>query len=160
MKARKDTMPKPGETYIVYDHIRTLYKIGFAGSAFARFAQLQTANAGIELVFAFKGTANDEYDLHERFAEKRVTGEWFALMPEDVEAIKSEFTPRNKPAGYEQGDFPGNCFKAPDPAHIARVMSRYRPGLRSSKMAESENERLHFDRLRETYGNAIITFTK
>lgn len=160
---RRPKKATPGYVYLAYDHIRTAYKIGFTkNEVWQTMMAFKRANAGVDLAYAFCGTDHDESDLHQKFIDKWVSGEWFFLSAEDVQWIKDEFQPRNEATGrYCPGGYPGfGIGKQIDPAHIARVMSRYRPALRSSKLAEAENERLHFDRLRETYGNEYITFVK
>lgn len=66
----------------------TAIKIGFSGRhpSLGRFAQLQTASAKeLKLIGALVGTVNDERDLHRRFAEHHLRGEWFNHVSEIVE---------------------------------------------------------------------------
>lgn len=61
-------------------------KIGFAGSFAAAQARLQTFQTGhpstLRLLNAIDGDMAHEAELHARFAEHRVRGEWFRPAPE------------------------------------------------------------------------------
>lgn len=82
-----------GYVYLLkYQH---LYKIGMSrfGGQY-RAAQIRDKRklpAKPELIFeiAVPDMAAKEKELHIRFADRRVKGEWFALTPEDVAYIKS-----------------------------------------------------------------------
>lgn len=66
-----------------------LYKIGMARNVARRLTSLGAA-ARIELVHQFpcKNRWRSEREMHMIFAGKRKHGEWFALTPEDIEAIR------------------------------------------------------------------------
>jgi hypothetical protein len=69
-----------------------LYKIGFSLKPRKRLKQFRTGSPHpIELVHTLRTPHFKmlEQILHRRFAQKRQTGEWFKLDPEDVEHIKS-----------------------------------------------------------------------
>lgn len=44
-----------------------------------------------ELVLSSDDYAQFELDIHSRFADKWIRGEWFALTAEDIEAIRAEY---------------------------------------------------------------------
>lgn len=128
MTVRRPSNPKQGNIYVIRDHVKDLYKIGFTRIIENRFAQLQTANAGIELVWAFYGTTDDEADLHERFSEKWISGEWFILLDSDVKWIMYKYEYRNK---ERDTWYPGYRFKALDRDRIKATLSKWRPLQRS-----------------------------
>jgi len=68
-----------------------LHKIGRSVSPERRVGSLNTGRAdrGLELVctVAATHTSTLETMLHQRFASKRVNGEWFDLTPSDIEWI-------------------------------------------------------------------------
>jgi len=79
-------------------------KIGVTcGNPLARMANLQTGcPEQLRLVGCAPGTAQDERDLHERFAKFRVRGEWFTAGPELVEFILGVcFATRKLPALHQ-----------------------------------------------------------
>jgi hypothetical protein len=76
-----------GYVYAISDG--TAIKIGFSSVhpswPNGRLAQLQTAcPTTLSLIGAFVGTVDDERNLHGRFAEHRLRGEWFAHVSEIV----------------------------------------------------------------------------
>lgn len=65
-------------------------KIGFTAQLHGRLAELQSGNARPLTVLKYcRGGLVEERELHRRFAEHRVRGEWFRLAPEIVEHINS-----------------------------------------------------------------------
>ncbi len=78
--------------YLLHDAYTGLYKIGKTKCLKSRMGNFKTANAAISLVYHFDGFDSCEIDLHELFAVKRVTGEWFSLDESDIESIK-KYTP-------------------------------------------------------------------
>lgn len=82
---------KPGFVYLLISGGR--YKIGrTSGRLQVRIAQIQRVTPWhIELVTKIKtkDPQRVEADLHERFAAKRLAGEWFDLTPGDVAYIKA-----------------------------------------------------------------------
>ncbi len=59
-----------------------LVKLGKAGNVARRLAGLQTASpVPLTLLKVFDGYADEELELHERFAAHRHHGEWFELAP-------------------------------------------------------------------------------
>lgn len=68
------------------------YKIGVSSKPKSRITAIQTGSASpVETICLIKtdDMENLELALHNRFAEKRIRGEWFNLSTEDVEYIKS-----------------------------------------------------------------------
>jgi len=68
-----------------------LTKIGITNNIFSRFSGLNTSSpVELSLVFYFeaKDAAKTERLLHDKYAVKRVKGEWFNLSVEDVDWIK------------------------------------------------------------------------
>jgi uncharacterized protein YozE (UPF0346 family) len=81
--------PSLVKTYIISDG-GTLVKIGKARNPHLRLRGLQTGSArSLALLLILEG--DREYDLHERFKEHRVHGEWFTLN-EDIRAFIAQET--------------------------------------------------------------------
>lgn len=81
---------KPGFIYLVQS-VSGHYKIGLTANP-----EHRGKTFGVQLPFEVEficliktdNMQRLETELHERFADKRVNGEWFDLTPEDVEYIK------------------------------------------------------------------------
>lgn len=67
-------------------------KIGRTGNARKRLAELQTASAE-QLVIRGVITSNRERELHEKFASKRMSGEWFRCDEELEQYMSDLFGP-------------------------------------------------------------------
>jgi hypothetical protein len=81
---------KSGYVYLVHDG--ALYKIGISVQPDKRIQQLKYENGRPCTILVLIETENYralEGQLHERFSNKRVKGEWFDLAAEDVAWIKS-----------------------------------------------------------------------
>lgn len=88
---------KPARVDTVYV-IRCGYrvKIGFTKNIAQRLHSLKTANhRPIELLTSWPASQADEKALHVRFAELRVSGEWFALRKPIKEWLRDEHGVRN-----------------------------------------------------------------
>ena len=68
-----------GTVYFISCTETNRVKIGFTtGEPIARLKSLQTGSAGqLRLMCSHPGSMDDERNLHERFAECRLHGEWF-----------------------------------------------------------------------------------
>jgi Meiotically up-regulated gene 113 len=80
-----------GYVYIIKQTEEYLYKIGYTKSSdiTKRLSQLQTGNPyHLEIIGSFQcaGQATEKA-LHSLFSQKRKTGEWYGLNPEDVKNI-------------------------------------------------------------------------
>lgn len=74
--------------YVIKDRANGLYKIGKSFHPNRREKTLQSERPVINLVFKAKcSEAFNENDLHARFAQHRVRGEWFALTSAQVRYI-------------------------------------------------------------------------
>lgn len=76
-----------GYVYLMKNHRSGMFKIGFSKAPKYREKTLQSEEPEIEMLHHFKGTMEDEKDLHAQFADKRVRGEWFSLTQEEVDAL-------------------------------------------------------------------------
>ncbi len=78
---------RPQSVYFIadaYGHV----KIGYATSVQDRFRDLQVAHASeLTILLDIPGGPKLEKELHQRFADHRVRGEWFALSSEILEYI-------------------------------------------------------------------------
>ncbi|ART68194.1 hypothetical protein BTO20_05995 [Mycobacterium dioxanotrophicus] len=85
-----ERMEQPAQSvYFISDEHGNV-KIGYATSVQARFADLQVANASeLTIVLEMPGGPKLERELHRRFAEHRVRGEWFKLTTDILEYIAS-----------------------------------------------------------------------
>lgn len=88
-KTRKPKVKKKTFLYLIEDERNGFIKIGRAQSPSARERTLQSEMPLLSLIWQCEGLQQDEKDLHERFKDKRVRGEWFSLSKEDIEFIKS-----------------------------------------------------------------------
>ena len=74
--------------YLIANREEDFCKIGFSLSPDARLLQLQTGNPyPLELVAVIEGTIIEEKELHKKFADFKLEGEWFTFSPE----IKKHF---------------------------------------------------------------------
>ena len=91
-KRIKPEIPKPklGAVYLLRAE-NGYYKIGQSSQPHKRIASIKgSMPLGMSLVHLVetKRYTELEKELHKRFAEKRVNGEWFALEPKDIAYIK------------------------------------------------------------------------
>lgn len=86
---RKVKSGKNTSVYLMFDSATSCFKIGYSLRPVEREATLQSEKPSISLVCYGKGDIALEKSLHERFAAKRVRGEWFRLTNSDVESIKN-----------------------------------------------------------------------
>lgn len=64
-------------------------KIGLSDNPERRRAQIQAANPGeIELTFCYWGHAFEEKQLHDRFKDNHLHGEWFSLTDELTDYVR------------------------------------------------------------------------
>lgn len=72
-----------------------LYKIGYSSNLPQRLKALQSATADkLEIVASWPGSLITEHRAHQKFASKRVHGEWFELNDQDLEALNLFLQPR------------------------------------------------------------------
>ena len=74
--------PQIQNTYVMYNPINDLYKIGKSKNVFIREKILKCAAPEIKLILSCEDDI--EAELHDEFAAKRRRGEWFALTANDV----------------------------------------------------------------------------
>ncbi len=82
---------RPGFVYIA--ECEGVYKIGRSLEPEARMRSLRGPGGGkVSLVVSFKSddAVDLENELHVWFKEKHLEGEWFSLLPEDIETLKQE----------------------------------------------------------------------
>ncbi len=89
-RPKKET-PK-GYLYLLINHANGCYKIGFSQRPQYREKTLAAQEPKIEMLAVVPGTMGEERAMHERFAAKRIRGEWFNLDALDVETIKWEWS--------------------------------------------------------------------
>lgn len=97
--ARKESMKSlkkrgPKMVYLMRNNRNGLIKIGVSSRPAYREKTLQSDEPAIELVWVSEGGEERELELHARFANKRVRGEWFKLSGDDVRDItQGEYAP-------------------------------------------------------------------
>lgn len=72
-------------TYVIYDKLSCLCKIGKTKNLKSRIATLGTANLNLELLVAIP--YDMEKELHTLFKDKKVNKEWYKLDEFDVNGI-------------------------------------------------------------------------
>jgi hypothetical protein len=81
---------KPMHVYLMHHGLSDVWKIGRSTNPTCRERTLQHADPQITMVWSVQECGSLEGWLHERFANKRLRGEWFNLSDEDVEWIQSK----------------------------------------------------------------------
>jgi len=79
--------------YLMRDASTGYIKIGRSKDPKYRESTLQSQKPTIELITFWQGSINTEKQLHEKYADKRIRGEWFSLSKSDVSAILSNISP-------------------------------------------------------------------
>lgn len=139
--------------YVYFIRVGDHIKIGFSTRPIDRLNGLQTSNPGrLEIVGTRPGSRKTEAELHERFKDMRVRGEWFqARVPllRFIESNTIEGLERTRARGAQELDGliePTPIRKRGDPATISWLIAlRTRFGAntpighRCSNMAELED---------------------
>jgi hypothetical protein len=73
--------------YLMEDLRNGLFKIGQSQTPEKREKTLQSEVPEVSLRFYMPAHDTAEQELHEKFLEKRVRGEWFELMPQDILSV-------------------------------------------------------------------------
>lgn len=76
-------------TYLMKDDNTGLTKIGRSNNPSAREKTLQSEKPAIHLIYICEQLI--EHELHVKYKHKRVRGEWFNLLDNDIEYIVSTF---------------------------------------------------------------------
>ena len=75
--------------YILKNNRNGMYKIGYSKHPFVRESTLQSEDPDITMVKVFE--SNHESELHEKYKEHRVRGEWFDLTRVQVKYICTHY---------------------------------------------------------------------
>lgn len=86
-----NTVIPSGFVYLMKNERNGFYKIGFSKNPTIRERTLQAEEPEVKLLFTFEGDFKDEFLLHATFEKKRIRGEWFMLLPNDVEQFCQYF---------------------------------------------------------------------
>lgn len=83
------------KTYIIYDSLKDLYKIGKSNNPEKRIKALSVNGGNLSLVLT--NESNIENYLHKKFIHKKISGEWFNLDADDLLELieKYNFNPKN-----------------------------------------------------------------
>lgn len=82
------------DTYLFKDSINNYIKIGKSVDYLKRYNLLITINPNIDVLFVINNDV--ERELHEKYKNKRIYGEWFNLTEKDIINIKKKYHGRNK----------------------------------------------------------------
>lgn len=95
-----ETEPRKGWVYFVRSG--KAIKIGFTTDLDGRLSRLQTASSfPLQLLGTVPGTPRDEQNLHARFANLQVRGEWFRGHPSLMAYIREATAPPPEPEKEE-----------------------------------------------------------
>lgn len=76
--------------YLIHDTIQNTLKIGISANPKNRFRNIQLATSNkLVMLYALKGKAHLEKELHKEFAEIRLASEWFKYDERIIERYKS-----------------------------------------------------------------------
>jgi hypothetical protein len=86
--------------YIGFDGTKKYFKIGITGDIRRREKEIRNMNPTFKMMYYFepdqvKAWESEQY-LHNRFADKRVAGEWFELSVDDIMVIIGARFPRSR----------------------------------------------------------------
>lgn len=97
-RVKKDTLGvRSGWIYLMHQTSTNFYKIGFTINPTIREKTLMAESIDTRFILIKEGTLTDEKNLHKKFQDKRIRGEWFALTENDINYFKSiEFYEYNK----------------------------------------------------------------
>lgn len=88
--SKTDTKRKSNNyVYIMFDSNTGYFKLGRSKNPAYRERTLQSEKPTISIVYFSKAEIDIEKQLHEKYKQKRIRGEWFSLTVKDVEEIKS-----------------------------------------------------------------------
>lgn len=73
-------------TYVIFDSVTGLFKIGKTKNMRKRFSTLSTSNLNLHIVLQLYYVTEEL--LHTLFKDKRYKKEWFKLTIQDIEDIK------------------------------------------------------------------------
>lgn len=80
---------RPEHVYLIGSPDSPLVKIGWSDNPERRLRDLQAGSpVPLQLLAVFDGGHVIEAELHCRFADRRMHGEWFDLGPDPVEAVR------------------------------------------------------------------------
>lgn len=86
-----DLRKPPTETYLIRCSSTGLVKIGTTKNVGARLTQLQLmCPTMLEVVATFNAGRDLERSLHQKYADRRAHGEWFALTDADIQEIRND----------------------------------------------------------------------
>jgi len=81
---------KPMHVYLMHHGLSNVWKIGRSVDPSARERTLQHADPQITMLWSVEEEGGLESWLHDKFKDKRLRGEWFELLEEDVEWIQNK----------------------------------------------------------------------
>lgn len=93
VNAKPNVFDKPGYVYVLQSD-SGFYKIGRTVNPHNRLKTFEVKLPFVvdyTLVIESEAHIKLERDLHQRFSDKRKAGEWFALCPLDIEALRQEY---------------------------------------------------------------------
>lgn len=90
------TNRRPKSLYIMKCKNTGHYKIGISANPKARESTLQSEKPSIRMVGQWDQLAGMERELHQKYAEQRIRGEWFDLTPAQVRFICHDLTSKSK----------------------------------------------------------------
>lgn len=77
--------------YLIRNSRADAVKIGYSNSPKLRETTMLAEDPDIALIADYAGTRQDEADLHLRFSDRRIRGEWFRLGPDQLQEIADFF---------------------------------------------------------------------
>lgn len=86
---------KPGFVYLMVNKRNKYVKIGWSKNPTHREETLQAEDPDVEMLYKFPAIFSTEKQLHEKYAEFRVRGEWFQLNEVHIHQIVCLFEEKN-----------------------------------------------------------------